>query len=140
MLPNNTEYELEEEIENDFEEESYADRTYKLDFENRSISSLIDETEAKKQAVIKIIMTENEKYPIYGFDYGTMLDDLIGEQPPYVQNEVKERLETAILSDDRFSFVEFDNEEYRNGKYILDVVVTCAEGEEIELEGVEINV
>ena len=40
-------------------------RTYKADFETGRVAGFVDETEAMKQAIIKILMTERFSYLIY---------------------------------------------------------------------------
>lgn len=140
MLPNPDAYELDDELEDDFEIGTTPDRTYRLDFEKIHIAGIIDGTAAKEQAIRKIIMTEAEEYLIYDYDYGCALADLIGERPPLVQSDVKDAIEEGILADDRFVSVDFTGEKMVHGKLTLALTVTCTEGEEISLEGVEIDV
>ncbi|MCB6475608.1 DUF2634 domain-containing protein [Emergencia timonensis] len=140
MLPNSDAFELDDELENDFETEVLPDKTYRLDFASNSINGMIDETTAREQAIMKIFMTEAEEYLIYDYDYGCALADLIGEQPPLVQSDIKDAIETGILSDDRFESVEFTNEKLERGRLTLSLTVTCTDGEEINLEEVEVDV
>lgn len=140
MIPNPDAYELDEEQENDFEEGVIPDKTYRLDFENQRIVGTIDELAARKQAIKKIIMTEVEEYLIYDEDYGCALVDLIGEQPPLVQSEVKDSIREGILADDRFESVTFTEEKLQRGKLVLSLTVTCVDGEEIDTGEVEIDV
>lgn len=140
MLPNPDAFELDDELENDFETETLPDRTYRLDFANGCINGMIDETAAREQAIAKIIMTEAEEYLIYDYDYGCGLADLIGEQPPLVQSDVKDAIEEGILADDRFESVEFTNTKMQRDKMNLSITVTCTDGEEISLEEVEVSV
>ncbi len=140
MIPNPDAYELDEEQENDFEEGVIPDKTYRLDFENQRIIGTIDELAARKQTIKKIIMTEVEEYLIYDEDYGCALVDLIGEQPPLVQSEIKDSLREGILADDRFESVTFTEEKLQRGKLLLSLTVTCVDGEEIDTGEVEIDV
>lgn len=140
MLPNPDAFELDDELENDFETEVLPDKTYRLDFASNSINGMIDETRAREQAIMKIIMTEAEEYLIYDYDYGCALVDLIGEQPPLVQSDVKDAIETGILADDRFESVEFTSEKMERGRLTLSLTVTCTDGEEITIEEVEVSV
>ena len=140
MIPNPDAYELDEEQENDFEEGVIPDKTYQLDFENLRIAGLVDEMTARKQAIKKIIMTEAEEYLIYDENYGCALVDLIGEQPPLVQSEVRDSIREGILADDRFESVTFTEEKLQRGKLYLSLTVTCVDGEVIEVEEVEIDV
>lgn len=140
MLPNSEAYDLEDEIDEDFEEEIIPNKTYKLNFEKKTIEGIIDGDEAKKQAIQKILLTESETYAIYDFGYGVMLNDLIGEDMIYVRSELKDRIQEAILYDDRFESVEFTDEVVEKRKITLSFTVTCTDGNEIEMEGVEIDV
>lgn len=140
MLPNSDTYDLDDELDEEFEEEVIPNKTFKLNFEKKIIEGVIDGDEAKKQAIQKILITESEEYPIYGFSYGIMLNDLIGEDMIYVRSEIKDRIVEAILNDDRFEAVEFTDEVVEKRKIILSFTVICSDGDEIEMEGVEIDV
>ena len=69
-----------------------------------------------------------------------MYNDLIGEDMVYVRSELKDRIVEAILYDDRFEAVEFTDEVVEKRKIILSFTVICSDGNEIEMEGVEIDV
>ena len=140
MIPNPNAYELDDALENDFEEFTIPDKTYRLDFENHCIVGTVDEMEARKQAIRKIVMTETEEYLLYDENYGCALVDLIGERPPLVQSEVKDSIREGILADDRFASVSFTEEKLQRGKLLLSMTVSCADGEEIEIGEVEIDV
>lgn len=56
------------------EGEKIPSYTYKLD--DTRVRGYVDGSEAVKQAVYKILMTERYKYIIYGFNYGVELDRL----------------------------------------------------------------
>lgn len=140
MLPNSDTYDLDDELDEEFEEEVIPNKTFKLNFEKKIIEGVVDGDEAKKQAIQKILITESEEYPIYGFGYGIMVNDLIGEDMIYVRSELKDRIVEAILYDDRFEAVEFTDEVVEKRKIILSFTVICSDGNEIEMEGVEIDV
>jgi phage baseplate assembly protein W len=80
--------------------------TWMLDLENKRITKMINDVEAVKQSVYKILSTERFNYLIYSFNYGAELDDLIGSSPIFVQSELKRRVTEAILQDDRISRIE----------------------------------
>lgn len=140
MLPNSDSYDLEDEVDEEFEEEILPNKTYRLNFEKKTIEGFVDGEEAKKQSIHKILLTESEDYPIYGFTYGGMFNDLIGEDMVYVQSEIKDRIEEAILNDDRYKSVEFDDINVEKRKIILSITVICADDEIITMEGVEVDV
>lgn len=141
MLPDMNAIEEEEnDVSEEMQEEIIPDKTYRLDYENKTISGMIDGDEAKKQAIRKMTMTEQEEHIIYGLLYGTMLEDLIGEDMLFVQSEIKARIEEGVLSDERFESVDFTDEKIQKNKLILSLAITTTEGENIEMEGVEIDV
>lgn len=99
---------VEEEV-NDFEFETQPDFTHKLNGEK--VAGYVDELEAYKQAVYKIINTERYDYVIYSWNYGIELKDLFGQPIPYVIPEIERRVTEAVMQDDRTESVsgfEFD--------------------------------
>ncbi|MDD2402355.1 MAG: DUF2634 domain-containing protein [Clostridia bacterium] len=83
-------------------------KTYKLTETN--IQGFVDELEALKQAIYKVLNTEKYEYPIYSFNYGIELESLIGKDPMYVQIELKRRIKDCLLQDERITSV--DNFEF----------------------------
>lgn len=140
MLPDTENYE-EEELEEDLQEEVIPDRTYYLNFETKTIDSrMIDDTEAKEQAVKKMLLTEAWEALAYIDGYGRMFSDLIGTPMTYALSEAKDRIREAVLMDDRFLSVTFLKQEIHRRSVLLSMQIQCADGDEIEMEGVEINV
>lgn len=84
-------------------EEIDTTRTYKI-IED-SLSGYIDNLEALKQSIYKVLSTEKYTYPIYSFDYGIELESLIGKDPNYVKIELKRRIEECLLEDERIEGV-----------------------------------
>lgn len=84
--------------------------TYSLNYpDDGQIKGYIDELEAMKQAIYKIINTERYKYIIYSWNYGIELADLFGKPLPYVYAEIQRRIEEALLADDRiFKVYDFE--------------------------------
>lgn len=82
-------------------------KTYALDFAGGNIGGMVDGREAIQQAVIKAIATARYRFPIYDFDYGSELDDLIGQGAPLsvLQTEVPRAITEALIYDDRISGV-----------------------------------
>lgn len=142
MIPNGDSYDDSDvDMTEDMEEAVIPTKTYRINTESKSIEGFIDAGNALQQAIYKIIHTEVETYPIYSNNYGVYIEDLIGESPLYAAAMVKHRLEEAILMDDRFETVTFDNESYTDGKLSLDITVgTTDDSEAINLEGVTIDV
>lgn len=108
MIPESfiSDIELEEEIE--------PNKTYRMDFKDNNIEGFIDEKDAIKQAIYKILGTERYAYPIYSWDYGIELSDLYGEDVRYVCAELEDRIKEALTQDDRIVDVtdfKFDTKE-----------------------------
>ena len=140
MIPE-VDYDLEDEVEDDYEEEVYPNRTYQLNVKNNRISGMCDDHTALEQPVYKILNTELGEDVIYEDDYGLEKQDLFGEDLVYIESEIQVRIQEAVLSDERFSKVDDFNIESRGGKMLVSFVVYTAEGEEIAVEeGVELNV
>jgi pyruvate/oxaloacetate carboxyltransferase len=67
---------------------------------------MVDQLEAVKQAVFKILQTERFRYLIYSFNYGVEMHGLIGQSPGLVQAELRRRIREALEQDDRIQSVE----------------------------------
>ena len=79
--------------------------TWKINEERAEAKGMVDELEAMKQAVYKILQTERYRYDIYDWNYGVELEDLYGKNVTYVIPELKKRIEDALLADDRVTAV-----------------------------------
>lgn len=88
------------------QEQEQPSYTWKLDFKSGRITGNIDELEAIKQAVFKILQTERYSYLIYSFDYGSQLEHLIGKNPLLARSEVTRIIQEALSQDDRIERVE----------------------------------
>lgn len=97
----------------DFEIEEQPSLTYKMDLEGDSVRGIVDEQEAMKQAIFRILSTERYQFVIYPWYYGIETIDLYGEPVAYVCTELERRITEALLTDTRISSVtdfEFDLE------------------------------
>lgn len=148
MIPNNNNYdeELDEDQETDFDIEKEPSLTYamritdRVDKDNIFLGK-VDEEEALRQAILKIIHTERYEHEIYSWDYGIELQDLIGEQIPYVMSEIKRRIEDALTADERIDSVEdFTVEQIEKRALYITFTVITAEGEKIEGLETEVKV
>ncbi len=79
--------------------------TYRVQQEKEIVSGTVEDLEAMKQAVFKILFTERYQYEIYNWEYGMELSDLFGRAKSYVIPELKKRIEEALLADDRIKAV-----------------------------------
>jgi len=86
------------------EETIETGRTYKIT--GNRIQGYIDGLDALKQAIYKVLNTERYEYPIYSFNYGIELENLLGKDPVYVQIELKRRIRECLLRDDRVTEVD----------------------------------
>ena len=81
-------------------------RTWQLDFEAGRVSGMIDNLDAVRQAVFKILQTDRFGQLIYSFNYGNELTRLIGMSPLFVQSEATRIIQEALLIDDRIRGVQ----------------------------------
>lgn len=96
MMSLTTDLELTDDIE--------TSKTYQIS--DDKIQGILDGGEAVKQAVYKVLNTEKYEYPIYSFNYGVELEDLVGQDPVYVKIELKRRISECLLMDERITGVE----------------------------------
>lgn len=97
----------------DFVIEEQPSLTYKMDLNGDSVRGFVDEQEAMKQAIFRILNTERYQYIIYPWWYGIETIDLYGEPVTYVCPELERRITEALLTDTRINSVtdfEFDLE------------------------------
>lgn len=81
-------------------------KTFLIDNRKERIERSIDELEAMKQAIEKVLSTERYEQSIYSWNYGVELADLFGMPQTFVKSELKRRIEEALLEDDRIESVE----------------------------------
>lgn len=95
----------------EFEEQRQLSYTYKLDIDRGRVKGMTDEADAMLQAIYLVLFVERYQYPVYSYNYGVELEDLIGQPKDYVMSEVKRRITEALTQDDRINSVdswEFD--------------------------------
>ena len=94
---------------------SIPTNTHKIIYDKNRVSDYTDRLEAMRQAVYLILNTERYKYPIYNWQYGVELLDLIGQQMTYVIPTLRQRITDALMQDDRILQVtDFEFEQNRN--------------------------
>lgn len=76
-------------------------RTFKMGFQWLTVRGEVDGLEAIQQAIYCILHVERYQWPIYSWDYGVELVDLIGQDPDLVKVEAQRRISEALLQDDR---------------------------------------
>ncbi len=80
-------------------------KTYGLNLLEGKIDTYIDELDAIKQAVFKMLETGRYQHVIYDFSYGSELNDLIGRDSDYIEMELRRRIRDALTYDDRITDV-----------------------------------
>lgn len=89
----------------DEEIEIESSKTYRI--LNGRVNGWIDELDAVRQAVEKILQTERFRFEIYSDNYGIEIENLIGEQYDLVVAEAERIIKEALLNDERI--VSIDN-------------------------------
>lgn len=89
-----------------FSIEQQPSYTYKLDVDKGRVKGMTDEADAMLQAVYLILSVERYQYPIYSYNYGVELADLIGQPKDFVMSEIKRRITEALTQDDRIESVD----------------------------------
>jgi phage baseplate assembly protein W len=124
---------------NEIEEVEYPTKTYKIEVRNEAdedrINGYTDDLDAIRQAIYLILNTERYAFPIYSWDYGVELVDLIGKPIPYVMSEVPRRIKDALMQDSRITNVkDFTFEKHKSKLHTTFVVVTNSGDITSELE------
>lgn len=105
--------------------------THKLDTERNKVAGYVDDREAYKQAVYKILNTERYEYIIYSWNYGVEFQNLIGMPIYYVIPELEGRITEALMQDDRTVAVgNFDFDTSKRGIVHVKFTVTSIYGDE----------
>lgn len=78
-------------------------RTYAFNFDTGEFSGFVDGVKALEQFAVKAIMTARYRYPIYDFDYGCEIEDIIGQEvsASLLISEIPRVIREALICDDR---------------------------------------
>lgn len=79
-------------------------KTYKVI--NGRIAGYVDELDAIRQAIEKMLTTERFAWDIYSEDYGSDVNDLIGEDFDLINSELERLITEALSADDRIVSIE----------------------------------
>lgn len=91
---------LPEDIElEDLEIEDLPTNTFLVD--NEQVAGMNDGIEAMRQAVEIILTTKRFNHQIYTENFGIELDDLVGEDPDYIESTLPDRIREAFSVDER---------------------------------------
>ena len=122
----------------DLEEEIEPNKTYKMNFKDNIVEGFVDDMDAVRQAIYKVLGTERYAYPIYSWDYGMELSDLYGEDTRYVCAELEDRIKEALTQDERITdVIDFTFNTEEKGIVKVAFTVETTEGD-IEIES-EVN-
>ena len=87
----------------DLDELNNIHRTYKMDWNKKRISGMIDDAEAASQAIVKALMTRRFAYVIYDDDYGCDIANKIGNTSltkDYMDSDIPAMIEDMLLADE----------------------------------------
>ncbi len=116
------------------------EKTYLLDTENHKIRGMTSGIDAVRQAVYLILNCERYVYPVYSWNYGAELSELIGREASYLWPELKRRITEALTCDDRIIAVEDFDFEAKKDNLTVTFTVKTVFGDIREKKEVEINV
>ncbi len=111
-------------LSEDIEIETQPSLNFRMLFDKDSVIGTVDERDAMKQVIFKILNTERFNYPIYSQNYGIELNDLYGEPLSFVCAELQDRITEALIQDDRIESVSDFNFDYpRKGEVLATFTV-----------------
>jgi hypothetical protein len=88
------------------EDRPQPSKTYRLDLKTGRIVGMVDGIEALKQSVRQILSTPRYQHQIYSHNYGIELEGIVGSDRLIIQSKLKQRIQDALLVDDRIKAVE----------------------------------
>lgn len=125
-------------LEEEIVELEYPNKTYKINANSDTEDSVIghvDDLDAIKQSAYLMLNVERYEYPIYSWDYGVELVDLIGQPMPYVMSEVSRRIDEALTQDERIeSTKDYEFERVKDKLHVTFTIVTSLGDISTELE------
>ena len=96
----------------------YVDKptnTFIVDWTSKQVSGMDSGLAAMRQAVEIILQNERFRWQVYSSNFGSELEDLVGEEFAYITSEIPRRINDAfstdnrILSADNFVFTDAQN-------------------------------
>lgn len=88
--------------------------TFLIDWTSRQIAGMDSGLAAMRQAVEIILQNERFRWQIYDSNFGSELEELVGEEYDYIVSELPRRIEDAFSVDSRILSV--DNFVFQNDK------------------------
>lgn len=125
---------------------TYPNLTYRIDWDNKTATGDITDLEALEQAIFHRILTERYAYPIYDDNYGTELQQYIGQSFGFLEATIENTLKDSLLQDDRItnirvtkiSRITSTDEEYNANSALLEFDVYTNMGA-INMRGIPIQ-
>ena len=94
-------------------------KTFLIDWSSKQISGMNEGLPAMRQAVEIILQNERFEWQIYSSNFGSELDNLVGEELDFIESELPRRIEDAFSSDSRILSVEnFEFSETEMGELV----------------------
>ena len=81
-------------------------RTFLIDWSSKQVAGKDEGLPAMRQAVEIILQNERFRWQIYSSDFGSELENLVGEERDYIESELPRRIEDAFSGDSRILTVE----------------------------------
>ena len=81
-------------------------KEYEFDFNNNTLTGkLLEVKEALKMWIYKALLTPRYTHPIYSWDYGQNLDELIGQgyEVDYIKSEVERKVTECLMINERIT-------------------------------------
>ena len=81
-------------------------KEYEFDFNNNTLTGkILEGKEALKMWIYKALLIPRYVYPIYTWDYGQDLDELIGQgyETDYIKSEVERKVAECLLINNKIS-------------------------------------
>lgn len=75
--------------------------TFLIDWSSKQISGMDEGLPAMRQAVEIILQVERFKWQIYSSKFGSELEELVGDDPAYIESEIPRRVADAFSVDSR---------------------------------------
>ncbi len=79
-------------------------KEYEFDFNSSQLTGkILDGKAALKMWIYKVLLTKRYIYPIYSWDYGQDLEELIGQgyENDYIKSEVERRIQECLMINER---------------------------------------
>ena len=98
---------LEQDVETqELEYTTEATKTYRFDINNKRIVGWTDGLEAYKIAAEKALKTRRYRYVIYDGNYGSSIEDYVGEDFDFIKSGIQREIYDTLSQDDRFEAIE----------------------------------